>query len=120
MPIVKLEMIGKVAPEKKKDLMEFIADQIYENTGTLKKNIYVYINEWDPENVRKQAPVALIDWTEQAPRTYEAKAKIMSALTDKLADISGQDKKEIVILFTDIPLKNAMLGGICRYDNPTW
>lgn len=55
MPIVKLEMVGKVAPEKKRDLMEFIADQIYENTGTLKKNIYVYINEWDPENVRKQA-----------------------------------------------------------------
>ncbi|MBQ9045560.1 MAG: tautomerase family protein [Oscillospiraceae bacterium] len=120
MPIVKLELAGKIAPEKKQDLMEFIADQIYENTGTLKKNIYVYIHEWELENVRKHAPVALIDWTEQAPRTPEAKMKIMSALTDRLAEVTGQEKKEIVILFTDIPLKNAMLGGISRYDNPTW
>lgn len=120
MPIVKMELVGKIPAEKKKDLMEFVADLIFENTGTLKKNIYVYINEWEYENVRKQAPVVLIDWTEQAPRTVEAKLKIMSALTDYLAELTGQDKKEIVILFTDVPLKNAMLGGISRYENPTW
>lgn len=120
MPIVKMELVGKLPTETKKDLMEFVADQIFENTGTLKKNIYVYINEWDSENVRKHAPVVLIDWTEQAPRTPEAKLKIMTALTDCLAELTGQDKKEIVILFTDIPLKNAMLGGISRYENPTW
>ena len=33
MPIVKLEMVGKVAPEKKKDLMEFISIYRYKKPG---------------------------------------------------------------------------------------
>lgn len=120
MPIVKVELVGKYSREVKKDLMEFIADQICSNTSTFPKNIYVYINEWDEANVRKTAPITTIDWTEMPDRTPEAKAKIMLALTDKLAEITGEDRSQIVILFTDIPLKNAMLGGITRYDKPDW
>lgn len=120
MPIVKVELVGKYPREVKKDLMEFIADQICSNTSTFPKNIYVYINEWDEANVRKTAPITTIDWTEMPDRTPEAKAKIMLALTDKLAEITGEDRSQIVILFTDIPLKNAMLGGITRFDKPDW
>ncbi len=118
MPIVKVEFVGKQEPLIKQELMDFIAEQICANTSTLAKNIYVYIKEWEPENVRKKnAPVVLIDWTAMPDRTPEAKQKIMTAITDKLAAITGANKDEIVIIFTDIPLKNASLGGVTRHDN---
>lgn len=102
-------------------MKDFIVDQISTNTGTLKKNVYVFINEWELENVTKNAPIVTIDWTDQPEsRTVEAKKAIMAHVTDFLAELTGQNKREIVILFTDIPLKNAMLGGIVRADNPTW
>lgn len=119
MPIVKVEFVGKQEPLIKQELMDFIAEQICANTSTLAKNIYVYIKEWEPENVRKKnAPVVLIDWTAMPDRTPEAKQKIMTAITDKLAAITGANKDEIVIIFTDIPLKNSSLGGVTRHDNP--
>ena len=119
MPIVKVEFVGKQEPLIKQELMDFIAEQIRANTSTLAKNIYVYIKEWEPENVRKKnAPVVLIDWTAMPDHTQEAKQKIMTAITDKLAAITGANKDEIVIIFTDIPLKNASLGGVTRHDNP--
>lgn len=120
MPLVHVQLTGKYAPEVKKDFMEFVAEQICANTSTFPKNIYVYIHEWERENVRKTAPTVTIDWTEIPDRTPEAKKAIMSAMTDYLAEMTGENKSEIVILFTDIPLKNAMLGGISRYENPNW
>lgn len=51
-------------------------------------------------------------------RTDEAKHNIMVALTDKRAEMTGEVKDEIVIIFNDIPLKNASLGGVTRYDDP--
>lgn len=118
MPIVKVELVGKQPAQTKQELMDFIADTICANTSTLKKNIYVYINEWDKENARKEAPVALIDWTDMPDRTHEAKFAIMQPLTDRLATVTGANKADIVILFTDIPRKNASLGGVTRYDDP--
>lgn len=120
MPLVKVEMCGKYDSETKKELMDYIAEQICQNTSTYLKNIYVYINEHEPENVRKTAPFVTIDWTEISDRTPEIKKIIMTKLTDKLAEVTGENREEIVILFTDIPLKNAMLGGITRYENPNW
>ena len=118
MPIVKVEMVGKQEPQAKKDLMEFIADLVCSNTSTLKKNIFVYINEWDPENTRKTSPVVLIDWTMMPDRTPAVKQTIMKALTDKLVEMTGADKNDVVIIFTDIPLNNASVGGVTRQDNP--
>lgn len=50
-------------------------------------------------------------------RTDEAKHNIMVALTDKWAEMTGEVKDEIII-FNDIPLKNASLGGVTCYDDP--
>lgn len=84
------------------------------------KNVYVYIHEMDPENVRKTAPIVRIDWTTIPDRTQQAKNAIMTALTDKLAEITGENKMEISILINDIPLACGMLGGISRADNCDW
>lgn len=118
MPIVNVQTTAKFDAASKKELMEFIAQQVCDNTSTLLKNIYVYINEFDRENVRKTAPTVLIDWTAMPDRTDEVKRKIMVAVTDKLAEMTGEVKDEIVIIFNDIPLKNASLGGVTRYDDP--
>lgn len=49
----------------------------------------------NPENVRKTAPIVRIDWTTIPNRTQQAKNAIMTALTDKLAEITGENKMEI-------------------------
>ena len=118
MPIVKVDMVGKQDPQVKKEFMDFVADLVCSNTSTLKKNIFVYINEWDPENCRKTSPVVMIDWTMMPDRTDAVKQKIMVALTDRLVEMTGADKNEVVVIFTDIPLKNASVGGVTRQDNP--
>ena len=120
MPIVQINIVRKEDTIAKQKLMEFAAEQICKYTSTLPKNIYVYIQEWERENVRKTAPTVLIDWTEIPDRTPQAKKKIMLALTDELARITGENREEIVIIFTDIPLENAMLGGITRSENYNW
>ena len=118
MPIIHVTVTKKLPADVKADLMEYFAEQICANTSTLSKNIYVYIHEMEKENVRKLAPTVLIDWTMMPDRTDEAKHNIMVALTDKLAEMTGEVKDEIVIIFNDIPLKNASLGGVTRYDDP--
>ena len=82
------------------------------------KNIYIYIHEMEGENVRKLAPTVLIDWTMIPDRTEPVKKVIMKALHDKLAEIEPDLQDEIVIIFNDIPLSCAMLGGETRSDNP--
>ena len=62
----------------------------------------------------------LIDWTMIPDRTNEAKKAIMGELTDELANLTGENRSEIVIIFNDIPLASAMLGGITRADNYNW
>lgn len=120
MPIVRVQLTGHYAAEKKKEAMEFIANSICSNTSTLSKNIYVYMREFEKENVRKTAPTVLIDWTMIPDRTDEAKAKIMLEITDYMAEMTGENRDEIVIIFTDIPLENAMLGGITRAAKWDW
>lgn len=78
------------------------------------------IHEMDKENVRKLAPTVLIDWTMMPDRTDDAKKPIMAAMTDKLAEVCGEEyRQEIVIIFNDIPLAGAMLGGETRSENPS-
>ena len=45
MPIVNVQTTTKFTATQKRDLMEFIPQQVCANTSTLAKNIYVYINE---------------------------------------------------------------------------
>ena len=44
MPIVNVQTTTKFTAAQKRDLMEFIPQQVCANTSTLAKNIYVYIN----------------------------------------------------------------------------
>lgn len=120
MPIMHVTVTGKQDAQKKRDFMEFAANSICSNTSTLPKNIYGYFHEMDPENVRKTAPTVLIDWTMIPDRTDAAKKAIMGELTDELAKLTGENRSEIVIIFNDIPLPNAMLGGITRSENYNW
>lgn len=82
------------------------------------KNIYVYIHETDRENARKAAPTVLIDWTMMPDRTEPVKKDIMRAIHEKLAETEPELQGEIVIIFNDIPLSCAMLGGETRSENP--
>lgn len=120
MPLVHVTVTGKQDPEKKKNFMELAANSICSHTSTLPKNIYVYFHEMDRENVRKTAPTVLIDWTMIPDRTAAVKKEIMAELTDALAELTGENKSEIVIIFNDIPLDSAMLGGITRSENYNW
>ena len=120
MPIIHVSVTGKQDMQKKRDFMEFAANSIRSHTNTLPKNIYVYFHEMEPENVRKTAPTALIDWTMIPDRTNEAKKAIMGELTDELAKLTWENRSEIAIIFNDMPLPNAMLGGITRADNYNW
>lgn len=120
MPIVHVTVTGKQDAQKKRDFMEFAAQSICSRTSTLPKNIYVYFHEMEPENVRKTAPTVLIDWTMIPDRTNEVKKAVMADLTEGLAQLTGENKSEIVIIFNDIPLPNAMLGGITRAENYNW
>lgn len=118
MPIVHVTLTKKLEPAVKADLMEYIPAQICAHTSTLSKNIYVYIHEMDPENARKAAPTVLIDWTMMPDRTNSVKKVIMKGIHEKLAEIEPELQDEIVIIFNDIPLACAMLGGETRSDNP--
>lgn len=119
MPIINVNVTKKVPAEVKSEMMESFAQSICANTSTLPKNIYVYVHEFESENARKAAPTAIIDWTMMPDRTLDAKKVIMAAITDKLAEVYGEElRQEIVIIFNDIPLANAMLGGETRAENP--
>ena len=116
MPIVNVTWGTKVDANVKRDLFEFTADLINEKTGTPKNLIYVFIREIEEENARQPGPVVLIDWTEQDSRTPEAKMAIQSELAEKLASITGLKKEETVVIFNDIPLDSAGVGGVIRYQ----
>lgn len=120
MPIIHVTVTKKLPADVKAELMEYFAEQICANTSTLSKSIYVYIHETDKENVRKLAPTVLIDWMMMPDRTDAVKRPIMAAMTDKLAQVCGEEyRQEIVIIFNDIPLAGAMLGGETRSENPS-
>ena len=120
MPHVHITVTGQHTPAWKRELMDRTADTIHSNTSTPLKNVYVYIHEMDPENVRKTAPIVRIDWTTIPDRTQQAKNAIMTALTDTLVEMTGESKMEISILINDILLSCGMLGGISRADNCDW
>ena len=94
MPIIHVTVTKKLPADVKADLMEYFAEQICANTSTLSKNIYVYIHEMEKENVRKLAPTVLIDWTMMPDRTDDAKKPIMAAMTDKLAQVCGEEYRQ--------------------------
>ncbi|MBF0710598.1 MULTISPECIES: tautomerase family protein [unclassified Gemella] len=117
MPIVQVDWTVKKTAEEKREFMDFIADSINEATGTIQKNVYVYITEWEKENARKTAPVIRVDWTDMPDtRTYAAKQVLFKKFTDKLRELTGEDPSDIVIIFNDIPLYNAYINYTTRYE----
>ena len=117
MPIMQVDWTVKKTAQEKKEFMDFAADLVNRTTGTIHKNIYVYITEWEKENARKTAPVVRIDWSDMPDtRTYAAKQEIMHSLTDKLVEITGEDEGDIVIIFREIPLHNVCIRNTTRYE----
>ena len=118
MPIVQVVLTKKLSVKEKSDFMEFIAEVICEHTSTLSKNIYVYVQELNPDNVRKLAPMVVIHWTMMPDRTEPVKKIIMKDITERLAEIEPELQDEIVIVINELPLASAMLGGETRSENP--
>ena len=76
MPFVNLSWDVKTTKEKKRELMNFITDTIADLTSTDKNRIYVFIRDYDEENVGSPScPVVQIDWVDLPARTPEVKAE---------------------------------------------
>lgn len=114
MPIVNVYICkGKTGLEKK-SLMDSIASKISKATGTDKGNIYIFLNEVEPDNVTIQAPVMAVSWAANSARGNEAKKLIMAELSKVLSEFSGAELGKVVVTFTDLPLTNVSVGGIAR------
>ena len=114
MPVVKVELIGKQEPAVKKELMEYIAEQISTVSNTPMQNIYVFINEWDSENVIRKDPVITLDWVAKPERDAAVKAEIMKNVVNKMEELLGVDKSGIPFLITDLPPDSVSVGGVAR------
>ena len=114
MPVVKVELIGKQEPAVKKELMEYIAEQISTISNTPMQNIYVFINEWDAENIFHKSPVITLDWVAKPDRDAAVKAEIMKNVVNKMEELLGVDKSGIPFLITDLPPDSVSVGGIAR------
>ena len=120
MPFVHVTMGKRLDAAAKRGLIDGIADEICAHTSTLPKNIYVFIHEMEPENLRQTAPSVVLHWTAMPDRTNEAKKLIMSGITALLAEVCSPDEyDQIAIVINDIPLASAMLGGVSRSDDPS-
>ena len=114
MPIVNLYMKKGKTKEDKRYIMNFISSSINKATGTDFKNIFIYINETEPQNITNEAPVVTVSWAAVPARTNEAKKQIMAEVSKKLAEFTGSDLENVVVTFTDLPLTNVAMGGIAR------
>jgi phenylpyruvate tautomerase PptA (4-oxalocrotonate tautomerase family) len=114
MPVVKVELVGKQDAAMKKELMEYIAEQISTISNTPMQNIYVFINEWDAENVLRKTPVITLDWVAKPDRDAAVKAEIMKNIVNKVEALTGTDKSGIPFLITDLPPDSVSVGGIAR------
>ena len=114
MPVVKVELVGKQDAAMKKELMKYIAEQISTVSNTPMQNIYVFINEWDAENVLRKTPVITLDWVAKPDRDAAVKAEIMKNIVNKVEALTGIDKSGIPFLITDLPPDSVSVGGIAR------
>ena len=114
MPVVKVELVGKQDPAVKKELMEYIAEQISTVSNTPMQNIYVFINEWDAENVLRNTPVITLDWVAKPDRDAAVKAEIMKNVVNKMEALLGIDISGIPFLITDLPPDSVSVGGVAR------
>ena len=116
MPIVNVTWTGRQDRNVKNDFYDFTAGLINRETGTDPNLIYVFIREIEKENTRKRGTVVFVDWTVQPARTVAARTAIMKEMTKKIAAVTGEDPEEIVIIFRDIPLHSASVGGLTREE----
>ncbi len=110
MPVIHTTITKKLPADEKAALMEYMVNEICKYTSTKAKNIYAYVHEVSPEDARKAAPVVQIDWTAAPDRNEEAKQNIMHSFAKKLYELEPQYKDEIVVLISDVPKTNAVLG----------
>lgn len=116
MPIVNVTWTSKQDQNVKNDFFDFTADLINRETGTSHHLIYVFIREIEQENARNSGTVVTVDWTVQPARTVAARTVIMKEMTKKIASVTGEDPNGIVIIFRDIPLHSASVGGLTREE----
>lgn len=111
MPYVNISWNVKAKKEEKRELMNFVTDTIHDVTATDKQRIYVFIREYDVENVSNaDCPVIQIDWVDIPNRTPEAKAEIIKRIQSRIAEFPNVNKERILVLFSDIPAYNAKIG----------
>ena len=111
MPFVNLSWDVKTTKEKKRELMNFITDTIADLTSTDKNRIYVFIRDYDEENVGSPScPVVQIDWVDLPARTPEVKAEITRRVQEKIAQDPNVNAERILVLFSDVPQHNAKIG----------
>ncbi len=111
MPYVNVSWNVKASKEEKMDFMNFIKDTIYDVTATDRNRIYVFIREYDEENVSNvNCPVIKIDWVDIPNRTPEAKAEITKRIQTRTAEFPNVISERILVLFADVPSYNAKIG----------
>ncbi|MBR4935042.1 MAG: tautomerase family protein [Anaerotignum sp.] len=114
MPVARVELVGKQDAAMKKELMNYIIEQISTVSNTPVQNIYVFINEWDEENVCRKDPVITLDWVAKPERDAAIKAEIMRNIVNKVEELTGIDKSGIPFLITDLPPDSVSVGGVAR------
>ena len=89
MPFVNLSWDVKTTKEKKRELMNFITDTIADLTSTDKNRIYVFIRDYDEENVGSPScPVVQIHWVRPAGKNTRGKSRNYETSAGKNCAIS--------------------------------
>lgn len=111
MPVVNVSWNRKTSKEEKREFMDAIVDIISETTSSSKERIYVFIKEYEEENVGMvNAPVVQINWLDLPTRTVEARKEMMKRITEKLATYPDVDVNKVLTIITDTETYNGHIG----------
>ncbi len=115
MPVLHVNYTDRKPKENKRDFIETCVNIIVEESGCSDAAVRVFLQEHDSENARNEKPVVFLNWMEvPEKRTPEVKDRIASRITDKLCELTGASKDEVLILINDYPPKHIAVGGKCR------
>lgn len=112
MPIVTIKTSKEINSNIKKSIMQYVTETITEVIGVDSRNIHVFIEEFDEINFNNDAIVLRVEWSEG--KTVDQKHTMIIMLTEKIYEISGIEKGNIVILINDLPKCNVGVAGIPR------
>ncbi len=115
MPIVHVNYTNKKSVESKRDFIDTCVQIIVEESGCNDGAVRVFLQEHDSENARNDKPVVFLNWMEvPEKRTAEVKDRIAERITQKLCELTGASKDEVIIMINDYPPKHIAVGGKCR------